>query len=40
MRTLETRYALALFELTQDEEGLRTGAEQIDEGPKPVAGPE
>lgn len=29
MRTLETRYALALFELTQDEEGLRTGAERL-----------
>lgn len=29
MRTLETRYALALFELTQDEEGLRAGAELL-----------
>lgn len=26
MRTLETRYALALYELTRDEEGLRSGA--------------
>lgn len=26
MRTLETRYALALYELTGDEEGLRSGA--------------
>ncbi len=29
MRTLEKRYALALFELTQDEEGLRTGAQRL-----------
>ena len=29
MRTLETRYALALFELTQNEEGLQAGAELI-----------
>ena len=29
MRTLENRYALALFELTQNEEGLRAGAQLL-----------
>ena len=33
MRTLETRYALALFELIRDEEGLQAAAALLQKEP-------